>query len=196
MYTLSEIVTTFFPGQTEKKHTNVLLRDRWVLFGKLGFFSSWYPKPVEFIETESYLLFDRRQVNKEKSFIYGAVIFVVTMLLTMLFFGYFSFSFVVFGFIVGVLSNVVLYLSGGTLTYGIIVVDKSWIESVFEKKGWIVVWGRKSYDECKSLMCFVRGEQKDLIGAHEHLLHATDVEQMYELFGVHERFELKYRGVK
>ena len=194
--TLSAIVQTFFPGQSEKKHVTVQMRDRWILYGKLGVLLCWYPSPVELVETESYIIFDRRDANRKKALIYGVGIFVLISLLTILFFGYFSFMFVVFSFFTGILVSAGLFLAGGSLKYGIVVIDKQWIESVFDQKGWVVLWGRKTYDECKSLLCHVHGAQYESISYLDRMLQSTDFEQVYELFGVHERFEVKYRGVK
>jgi hypothetical protein len=196
MRSLPGIIKTYFSDETEKKHAKVDLRDRWVLVKDRGLLSSWYPRPVDFVETDRYLFFDRRKANMYKAYIYGGVSFVMISGLTFVFFGYFSWLFLLSSLFMAAIFFGILFAAARSLTFGVIVVPKSWVDSVEETHGWIVVKGREEYGSCKSLLCALEPWQVKTLSPVELLWHATDAEMLYEVFGSEGRFEIKYRAAR
>lgn len=192
---LSAIIKKFFPDEPERKHASVDLRERWVLFKKVGAFSSWYPRPVEFVETDTYLFFDRRRANIYKAAAYGVAVFIIVAGLTFVFFGYLTLLFLGFSLLIGGMFLVLFYAAARSLTFGIIVIPKSWISGVGEKQGWIIVEGRKGISGCKSIVCTIEPWQTKEMSPLEQLWHALDAGPFYDSIG-EGRFEVRYRAAR
>jgi hypothetical protein len=87
------------------------------------------------------------------------------------------------------------YAAARSLSYGIIVIPKSWIASVEEKHGWIVVKGQKAMTGCKSVMCALESWQVKDVSPLEQLWHALDADPLYDSVG-QGKFEVRYRAAR
>lgn len=196
MSSLPSIVKTYFSDETEKKRANVDLRDRRFVAGNRGLLFSWHPLPADYIETDRYIFFDRRKANVYKSYIYSGVSFLVISGLTFVFFGYFSYLFLLSSMIMSGIFFGTLFIAARSLTFGIVVVPKSWVESIAETDGWIVVKGKEEYGSCRSLFCNLESWQVKTLSPIEQLLQLFNVEPLYDILGSDGRFEIRYRAAR
>jgi hypothetical protein len=82
------------------------------------------------------------------------------------------------------------------MTFGIEAVHKEWIQSVFEKKNWVVIWGKKGFGDRKSVVSSIGIEEREQVGILESFFQAIDTDQVHGVLGFDGRFELRYRGAR
>lgn len=143
MQSLKAIVEKIFPDEIITSELNIKLRDTWKT--AFGIRKSFYMKPIQMVETDKKLYFDKRATMRYQSLISTLVspiwISLVLLLLQFIFHPNFPIWFYGVNIIMSIVIGIINLLINIYTILNIFVIDKSWIDTRDKEKDAEIISG-------------------------------------------------------